>query len=194
MPPDKSNITGVVLAGGSARRMGGANKALSIYKGRPLIDYALANLAPHAEQIIISANRDQEAFTELGYDVVDDGQFMHLGPLAGIHAALEQMNTDYLAIAACDQLTIPARVYAHLIEQVTDASGCYAVSGDTRMPTCAVIPHTLGAPVRQYLKDSKLRLMQFMCEYCRAIRFDDVQFENINTSADLDSISAGAGK
>ena len=42
----KNDITGVILAGGRARRMGGADKGLVLFNGKPLIEYVIDALEP----------------------------------------------------------------------------------------------------------------------------------------------------
>jgi molybdopterin-guanine dinucleotide biosynthesis protein A len=50
-------ITGVVLAGGMGRRMGGADKGLQDLRGQPLVACAIDRLAPQVDHLLISANR-----------------------------------------------------------------------------------------------------------------------------------------
>lgn len=65
-------VTGVVLAGGLGRRMGGADKGLLDYGGRPLAQQVAERLAPQVETLLINANRNREAYTALGYPVIDE--------------------------------------------------------------------------------------------------------------------------
>ena len=58
-------IAGVILAGGQARRMGGADKALVDLAGRPLLAHALERFAPQVAPLILSANGDPARF-EIG--------------------------------------------------------------------------------------------------------------------------------
>ena len=84
----RSNITGVILAGGLARRMGGVDKGLIDLRGQPLVAHVIAALEPQVENIIISANRDLDRYTEFGYPVVTDTLPDHPGPLAGILSSM----------------------------------------------------------------------------------------------------------
>ena len=52
------HIGSVILAGGKASRMGGADKAFLPLAGKPLLAHVLARLAPQVSDIIISANGD----------------------------------------------------------------------------------------------------------------------------------------
>ena len=46
--PPSPDITGLVLAGGMARRMGGINKGLVEIGGKPMIEHVLAALRPRS--------------------------------------------------------------------------------------------------------------------------------------------------
>ena len=70
----KTEITGVILAGGKARRMGGGDKGLVDLCGKPLVEHALAALSPQVNAIIINANRNQDRYAVYGYPVVADKQ------------------------------------------------------------------------------------------------------------------------
>ena len=64
---NKTGITGVILAGGEARRMGGGDKGLVELCGKPLIEHALAALSPQVDTIIINANRNRDRYAAYGY-------------------------------------------------------------------------------------------------------------------------------
>ena len=83
-------VTAVILAGGLGRRMGGADKGLVDYQGRPLIEWALAALRPQVDQLVISANRNLDTYAVYGHRVVPDTLPDYPGPLAGVLAALQR--------------------------------------------------------------------------------------------------------
>src|SRR4051812_37844430 len=85
------SVSGVILAGGMGRRMGGVEKALQPLRGRPLIEWAIDRFAPQVDELLLSANRELERYASYGLPVVRDS--MHdeqatSGPLAGLLAAL----------------------------------------------------------------------------------------------------------
>ena len=55
---EAKEITGVILAGGRGRRMGGQDKGLVELDGEPLVGRILSDLAPQVGQILINANRN----------------------------------------------------------------------------------------------------------------------------------------
>jgi molybdopterin-guanine dinucleotide biosynthesis protein A len=87
-------ITGIILCGGAARRMGGTEKALTIVGTTSLLGHVRARLAPQVGKIIISANRDLPGYARWGDRVVPD-TVSDLGPLGGLHTALAHVETPY---------------------------------------------------------------------------------------------------
>jgi len=66
---NQSKVTGVILAGGLARRMNNQDKGLVNYKGRPLVSYAIAALTAVADRSLINANRNRERYQMFGLPV-----------------------------------------------------------------------------------------------------------------------------
>ncbi|MBZ0171894.1 MAG: NTP transferase domain-containing protein, partial [Phycisphaerales bacterium] len=74
------DVTGVVLAGGLARRMGGVDKGLVSVRGRELVRYVVEALQPQVRDLIVNANRNQEIYARLGFRVVADAPPGFHGP------------------------------------------------------------------------------------------------------------------
>ena len=89
-------ITGVVLAGGRGRRMGGQDKGLVEVDGQPLISRILEVFAPQVGQIIINANRNHLRYRSFGYTLVADDLEDYQGPLAGFAAAMGAASTPFI--------------------------------------------------------------------------------------------------
>ncbi|HET9023288.1 MAG TPA: NTP transferase domain-containing protein, partial [Burkholderiaceae bacterium] len=70
-PPRRSRITGLVLAGGRGARMGGADKGWILHDGEPLVATVLRRLAPQVGAVLISANRNIDAYRALAHVVTD---------------------------------------------------------------------------------------------------------------------------
>jgi molybdopterin-guanine dinucleotide biosynthesis protein A len=60
-------VTGLLLAGGQARRMGGNDKGLLPLNGRPLAAWGLERLAPQVDEVLISANRNQAQYEKFSF-------------------------------------------------------------------------------------------------------------------------------
>ena len=97
----KEEITGLVLAGGKGSRMGGADKGLVCFKDTPLVEYVIDILEPQCKTLVISANRNEDVYKDYGYPVVTDENRNFSGPLAGIAAGLEIVETPYMVVAPC---------------------------------------------------------------------------------------------
>jgi len=94
-------IAALILAGGSARRMGGQDKPLLELAGTRMIERIVAAL--DTPRIAISANGDPARFAALNLPVLPDGAFAGEGPLAGVLAGL-----DWAASLGADSLlTVP---------------------------------------------------------------------------------------
>ena len=83
-----TGVTGIVLAGGQGRRMGGVDKGLQPLRGRAMVEWVLERLAPQVDEIVINANQNLEAYARFGHRVVADEVGGFAGPLAGLHAGL----------------------------------------------------------------------------------------------------------
>ena len=84
-----TDIPGVLLAGGLARRMGGGDKPMRQIAGRTILQRVIDRLAPQCSGLIINANGDPARFAAFGFPVVADDVVDFPGPLAGILAALD---------------------------------------------------------------------------------------------------------
>ena len=103
----RTDITGLVLAGGRGSRMGGADKGLQSYRGMPLAMHAMLRLAPQVGRVMINANRNLAAYESFGAPVFTDASGDFAGPLAGFVAGLEQCDTPYLVTVPCDSPLFP---------------------------------------------------------------------------------------
>lgn len=114
MSIDKSNIQGLVLAGGQGRRMGGLDKGLVEFDGVPLALRAARRLEPQVGSVWISAARNLEAYAAWGHHIVLDANPDSQGPLAGALSALRQCRKPFLSIVPCDVPLIPADLVERL--------------------------------------------------------------------------------
>ena len=104
---DKNSITGVILAGGRATRMGGVDKGLQTVQGIPMALLSLLRLSPQVGEVMINANRNLGAYESMGVPVWPDSMSGFPGPLAGFVTALERCETAYLVTVPCDTPRFP---------------------------------------------------------------------------------------
>ncbi|MBV8629034.1 MAG: molybdenum cofactor guanylyltransferase, partial [Paraburkholderia sp.] len=111
MPIQAGQVTGLVLAGGRATRMGGVDKGLQQLHGEPLALHVLKRLAPQCGAVLISANRHADRYAELGAPfgatVIADTLPDFPGPLAGLLAGLRAAKTEFVLSAPCDTPNLP---------------------------------------------------------------------------------------
>ena len=112
-------ITGVILAGGLGRRMGGTDKGLQELRGRPLVAWVSERLAPQVDELLINANQNVERYAAFGDRVVPDQIPDYAGPLAGVHAALSAAAYPLVATAPCDSPFLPADLVFRLFSALT---------------------------------------------------------------------------
>jgi len=183
------HVTGVILAGGRGRRLGGADKGLVQLAGKPLIEYVMAALQPQVSSLIISANRNHETYTTYGFPVIADiiGDFD--GPLAGMLSAMRAANTPCILTAPCDAPRLPAdlmqRLCAGLVRENADAA--VAASGGQMQPVFALLHCTLADTLQQFLEAGGRGVGEWMRRLpAVAVEFpDSTAFLNINTKEDL---------
>jgi molybdopterin-guanine dinucleotide biosynthesis protein A len=119
-PPTRDIITGVILAGGRARRLGGVDKGLVEHAGRPLVDWVIAALRPQVRGIVINANRNQDRYGARRWPVVADRLDGFQGPLAGIASALAAVDTPWIITLPCDGPAPPADLVERLCRAITE--------------------------------------------------------------------------
>ena len=138
---NQSKVTGVILAGGLARRMNNHDKGLVNYKGRPLVSYAIAAITAVADRSLINANRNREQYQAFGLPVVADQTDSFDGPLAGVLTAMIYTDADVLLVMPCDAPLIKAEHLQKLLSTrgENDADVAVAFDGDRLHPVFLAI-------------------------------------------------------
>jgi len=187
---DRGEITGVVLAGGLGRRMGGVDKGLQELDGQPLVAHVIARLAPQLGPLLINANRNAECYAAFGHPVVADAIDGFAGPLAGLHAALAAATTPYVATAPCDSPFLPDDLVSRLFSALTANAAQIAVArtGEQVHPVFCLCRRELLPSLAAYLQAGERRFGGWTATLATVeVAFDDqpAAFENINTRQEL---------
>ncbi len=183
-------ITGCILAGGIGRRLGGIDKGLVSLAGRPLIAHVIERFAPQVGHLMLSVNRNHDIYRQYCPRLVNDTVSDAAGPLAGIAAALQAVDTAWLAIVPCDCPFLPVTLVASLRDALAshDAEIAVARTADGLQPVFAVIASRLAPSLLDFLANgdrktdawyARHKLVEVDCESERS------GFMNINTPADL---------
>ncbi len=187
MPPAANAITGLVLAGGQGQRMGGRDKGLIELNGRLLVDYVIERFKPQVAALIVCANRNQVAYSALGFPVVHDTLVDYPGPLAGILAGLTHCATPWLAVVPCDSPFLPTDLVAKLAAVATteDTVAVAATAGDLQ-PVFALIPCSLRESLASFLTSGERKITRWYTQHRMVpVEFDTADaFDNLNTEAD----------
>lgn len=187
-------VTGVILAGGLGRRMGGVDKGLQLLAGRPLAHHVAERLAPQVDQLLINANRSQAEYAALGYAVLADDIPDFAGPLAGLHAALSVAVTPWVVTVPCDSPYLPLDLVSRLQAGLQMADGGLAVARvEGRLhPVFCLCRTSLCDALTGYLSRGGRRVAEWCGDMgAQLVDFDDqpLAFRNFNTLDDL-SINA----
>jgi molybdopterin-guanine dinucleotide biosynthesis protein A len=187
-------ITGLILAGGRAQRMGGIDKGLIPFHGKPLIESAISRLKPQVSTILINANRSITKYSHYGYPVLMDETPDFSGPLAGFSVGLKHCKTPYLLTSPCDSPLLPtdlAEKMAHQLED-DDLELVFASSkeddGKTwSQPVFCLMKSNLQDSLNAFLSRGDLKIDRWFKELRSAtVVFDNAQaFANVNTPEEL---------
>ena len=140
----KSNITGLILAGGAGRRVGLRDKGLIEWRGRPLIAHVCDGLKPQVGELLISCNRNFSRYAQFATQTVADDRTGFQGPLAGLEAASACIQSEYLIVVSCDMPLLPPDYAKRLLSALTEQPQnspeiSYAHDGDRAQYLCAAI-------------------------------------------------------
>ena len=187
---DTRGITGVILAGGRGRRMGGADKGLVEFRGRPLVEHVIDAIRSQVDAIMINANRNLPNYERYGYPLVPDGLPGHPGPLAGMLAGLQKASTDSVLFVPCDTPALPAdlaqRLSVTMLENKADI--CIPGDGMRSHPVIALMKCTLQQSLQAYLIAGGRRVEDWVLAQNHAVAdFSDspASFHNLNHPDDL---------
>ena len=101
------DTTGLILAGGAGRRVGGRDKGLLTWRGAPMAAQVAQRLRPQVARLLISCNRNTDYYATLADATVADSRRDFQGPLAGIEAATNIGLTPlYLAMAVLPAIAV----------------------------------------------------------------------------------------
>src|SRR5512132_730767 len=96
-----TEVSGIVLAGGQGSRMGGVDKGLQPFRGKPMVEHVIERLAPQVGELRINATRNPEDYARFGHRVIADEIPGFAGPLAGFERGLAHATGDLVVTVPC---------------------------------------------------------------------------------------------
>jgi len=191
------DITGLILAGGRASRMGGVDKGLQEYRGVPLARHALQRLAPQVGKLMINANRNLAVYQSMRVPVWPDEDPDYPGPLAGMLAGLTHCATSYLVSVPCDTPNFPLDLVERLARGLIENDGEMATAY-TREGAAALFPQPVFCLMKVSLLESlsafvksgqrKTGLWASQQRSAKVVFEDSNAFFNANTLAELEQL------
>lgn len=186
-------VTGVILAGGEARRMGGHDKGLITFANQPLVAHVIHHIAPQVEQLLINANRNIERYQQFGYPVIQDSLSGFQGPLAGMLTAMRTATTDYVLTVPCDSPAPSIKLRQRMLESLLVSGKKIAVATDGKriQPVFALLHCDLADDLHKYLAAGERKIDNWFAQHPMIeVDFSDQleSFKNFNHPEDLQDV------
>jgi len=150
-------ISGVILAGGLARRMGGIEKALVEFQGETLLSHVIKRVQPQVKTLYLNVNKKLEQYQEFNLPILEDEKKGFLGPLAGILTAFNKIETHYLLVVPCDAPFVSLNLAETLFKemQYQNALGAVVHDGERLQPTFLLLHKQLRNDLEIYLQNGQ---------------------------------------
>jgi molybdopterin-guanine dinucleotide biosynthesis protein A len=135
--------------------MGGRDKGLVTYRGRPLVDHVIERIAPQVDELLISANRNLGDYARRGYRVLPDTLPDFQGPLAGVLAGLREARHEWVLTVPCDMPHLPGDLATRLLAAAQGKDIVVAVDASRTHPAVMLIHTGLVDRLAAYLQSGK---------------------------------------
>ena len=191
----KATVSGLVLAGGQGSRMGGVDKGLQPFRGKPMVAHVIERLAPQVHELLINANRNPAEYERFGHRVIADEIEGFAGPLAGFERGLAHAKGELVVTVPCDSPFLPADLVARLHERLESAKAELAVAktGDQAHPVFCLMRREVLPSLQHFLGSGQRKIDKWYSALrVTEVAFDDEAdaFLNINTREELAGLEA----
>lgn len=186
------DVTGVILAGGSSRRMGRSKWSLKL-AGKELIFWTVQALQPVVGEIII-VKRPEQRIEVPGIKAVNDDLSYPPSALRGIVAGLMESKTGWSFFCGCDMPFIQPELVKFLFDLTPGYKGVIPVLEDGPHPLHSFYHKDLIGQIRENLETKSLKLLEIAGEPeirrvtlkdLDGFNLDPTSFFNINTPEDF---------
>jgi len=192
------DATGLILAGGQGSRMGGVDKGLQVFRGKPMVAHVIERFAPQVAEVLINANRNPGDYERFGHRVIADEIEGFAGPLAGFERGLAHASHDLVVTVPCDSPFLPLDLVSRLHAAMTraDAQIAAAKTGDQPHPVFCLMRRDVHASLRDFLGSGQRKIDKWYAQLRMVeVPFDDEAeaFLNINTREELAKLEPREG-
>lgn len=186
------HVSGVVLAGGRSRRLGGSPKALLPFGERPLIQHIVERLDSVLSDCLVVTN-SPELYAFLGRPMVGD-VFPEGGSLGGIYSGLAAVPGEAALCVACDMPFLSAPLLRYLADLADEADVVIPDSAGELQTLHAVYGKACLPAMEARLRQGQLKITGFFdavrvryVPEASVARFEDpaLAFMNLNTPEDV---------
>jgi molybdopterin-guanine dinucleotide biosynthesis protein A len=150
----------VILTGGTAARLGGADKAGLVHAGRTLLEHALDAVDEAAEVVVVGPETSTPRAVAFTRESPPGG-----GPLAGIAAGVAALAGGHaiVVVLAVDMPRVTRATVARLVDAVGDGDAAWLVDASGRRQLAAALRPGLvpapaeahGVPVRVLMRSGR---------------------------------------
>lgn len=195
----KENVVAVILAGGQARRMGGADKPLTEIDGTPLLQYVIDRAKPQIEHLVLNANGDTSRYAQYDLPMQEDIVPDFAGPLAGVVSAMAwarafHPEATHIITMAADTPFYPQDYVQRMISAIDEDKplACASYKGRTQ-PVFGLWPIDLHNELHHALTEEGIHKVDlFSARYGVAdVNFDDIPYNPFFNVNRLDDIAQG---
>lgn len=148
--------------------MGGVDKGLVDWRGKPLAAWVMAAMAPVVTPVWLSVNRSLVHYRRLSPRLARDPEGLRWqGPLAGLLAGMQAAageGAEIVLVSPCDTPDVTPDLFRDLLESYQSAAGVPVVarSGERLHPLHGVYPVSLIPALEQRLEEGNRKVMDFV--------------------------------
>jgi len=190
----KKHVTGIILAGGQAKRLEGIEKGLIEVQGKRSIERTIEALAPITDEIIISTNSG--SYDYLNKLIVND-IMLDVGPIGGLYSALQVTNTDKNLVVGCDMPFITSEALLFILNKSEGYQVALPTFNGRIHPVCGFYSKSCGTGLKNMIDQKRYMLKEAIKQFQHILLpitnelpfYSEELFYNINTPDELLKLS-----
>lgn len=162
-----------------------------------MVEHVIEAIRPAVGTLVINANRNHEHYAQYGLAVVRDAHADHPGPLAGLAAGIEALDTPLVFMCPCDSPFVTAALVGTLVEGLGDAAIAAPHDGDRLQPVFALVRRECAPSLLAFLAAGERKIDRWYAgEHFVAVdaKAHSECFRNINTAEELAAVEQGMAR